>query len=225
MNSVFLRTLAVLMALIPCAIRAAGAEPGPRPPEAVFDPSEILDARERSDISSSLGKILKKEKVEVIAVVLENSDVSDTEALATGMAEKWCESSAHAVVLHVPGRDGTPWIVAGGDLIRSMDPDEVRDELAAAKRDASREPDDVSTVRTAANATADMLRYWKGREASRQAVLENERALIRLELETKSRRQQIIMLTAAAAAVPLVIGAVMAFRLFRKSRRVPASRT
>jgi hypothetical protein len=157
-------------------------------------------------------------------VVLKNSGVIDPEVIAASIAETWCESSAHAVVLHIQGSEDTPWIVAGGDFINSIDSYEVRDELALARRDASREPDDVSKIRTAANAAADMLRYWKGREVNRRAVIENERTLIRLELETKARRQQIIMLTAAAAAVPLIAGAVLAVRLLGKTRRVPASR-
>jgi hypothetical protein len=225
MNSIFLRAFAALLTICPCAIRAAGFEPGPRPSVAVFDPHGILNADERLEISTSLGKILKDERVEVIAVVLENSDLSDPEVLATGMAEKWCESFAHAVVLHVPGREGTPWIAAGGELIRSIDPNEVRDELAAARRDASREADDISKIRTAANAAADMLRYWKGREVNRRAVIENERTLIRLELETKSRRQQIVMLTAAAAAVPLIAGVMLAVRLLGRTRRVTARKS
>lgn len=224
MNCMFLRAFAALLALCPCVIHAAAFEPGPRPSSAVFDPSEILKPAERNEISAPLEKILKGEKVEVIAVVLENSHVSNPEVLAMSMAEKWCESTAHAVVLHIPGREGAPWIVAGGDLIRSINPDEVRDELTAARRDASREPDDVSKLRAAANATADMLRYWNGREVTRRAAIENERSLIRLELETKARRQQIVMLTVAAAAPPLIIGAVLAIRLLGKNRRVPASR-
>ncbi len=201
-----------------------GFEPGPRPREAVFDPDGILNAAERMEISAPLEKILQNDGVEVVAVILKNPDGSEPETLAAGMAAAWCESPLHAVVVHVPGREGSPWIVAGGDLIHSIDQHEVRDELAAARRDASREPDDVSTLRTAANATTDMLRYWMGREITRRAAIEQERAVIRLELETKARRQQIVMLTAAAAIIPLIIGAVMAVRLLGKTRRIPASR-
>ncbi len=202
---------------------AHGFEPGPRPHEAVFDPDGILNAAERMEISAPLEKIIQNDGVEVVAVILKNPDGSEPEALAAGLAAAWCESPLHAVVVHVPGREGSPWIVAGGDLIHSINPDEVRDELAAARRDASREPDDVSTLRTAANATTDMLRYWMGREITHRAAIEQERAVIRLELETKARRQQIVMLTAAAAIIPLIIGAVMAVRLLGKTRRTPAS--
>jgi hypothetical protein len=213
--------LAAILALLPCAVHA-GFEPGPRPVRAVFDPHGALDAAECEEISNTLEKIFKDEKVQVIAVVLENAEVSDPDALVTAMSEKWCGSSAHAIALHVPCRDGSPWIAAGGDIIHAINPDEVRDELAAVRRDAAREPDDVSMVRTAAHVTADMLRYWKGRELARRAVIENERALIRLELDARSRRQQIIMLTLAAAAIPLAAGVVLAIRLLGKNRRVPA---
>jgi hypothetical protein len=219
MGSVFLRVVVgASLALCPCY----AFEPRPRPDGVVFDPDDLLNDAEKMEISAPLEKIIKDEKVEVIAVVLENSAVSDPEVLATFMVEKWCESPAHAVALHIPGRDGTPWIVAGGDFIRVIDPDEVRDELSAARRDASREPDDASKVRTAAHATADMLRYWKGKELARRAAIENERTLIRLELDARSRRQQIIMLTVAASAIPLVAGVVLAIRLLGKKRREPA---
>ncbi len=221
MNSAFLRAVVVAsLVLCPCH----GFEPGPRPHRAVFDPDGILNAAERMEISAPLEKILHNDRVEVVAVILKNPDGSEPEALAKSLAAAWCESPHHAVVLHIPEREGSPWIAVGGDLISSIDQHEVRDELAAARRDASREPDDVSTLRTAANATADMLRYWKGREETRRAVIDNQRAAIRLELETKSRRQQIIMLAAAAAFIPLAAAAVLAVRLLGKSRRVPASK-
>lgn len=225
MNSGFVRAVfAAMLAFCPCAVRAASFEPGPRPSGAVFDPDGILNAAERKEISASLEKIHKEDGVEVIAVVLAELESVQPEETARRIAAAWCDAPLHAVALHIRVREGSPWIATGGDLIRSLDADEVRDELAVARRDASREPDDVSKVRTAANATADMLRYWKGREDTRRAVIENERALIRLELETRSRRQQILMLTAAAAAIPLIAGAVLAIRLLGKSRRISASK-
>ena len=226
MDSGFVRAvLAAMLALSPYAVRAAAFESGPRPSGAVFDPDGILNAAERKEISASLEMIHKEDGVEVITVVLAELESFQPDETAGRLAAAWCDAPLHAVALHVPGREDSPWIATGGDLIRAIDPDEVRDELAAARRDASREPDDVSKVRTAVHATADMLRYWKGREVTRRAVIENERALIRLELETRSRRLQIIMLTVAAAAIPLIIGAVISARLLGKSRRVPASRS
>lgn len=219
MNSAFRRAVIVAsLALCPCH----GFEPGPRPHGAVFDPDGILNAAERIEISAPLEKILQNDGVEVIAVILKNAD--GPEALAKSLAAAWCKTPLHAVALHIPGREGSSWIAAGGDIIHSIDPNELRDELAAARRDASREPDDASTLRTAANATADMLRYWKGREETRRAVIDNQRAAIRLELETKSRRLQIIMLTVAAAFIPFVIAAVLAVRLSVKSRSVSANK-
>jgi len=222
MNSGFVRVVvAASLALYPCS----AFEPGPRPSGAVFDPDGILNATERKDMATPLEKIFKNDGVQVMAVVMKNPDGSDPEALAASLAKAWCEKPLHAVALHIPGRDGTPWIVAGGELMDSINPDELRDELAAARRDASREPDDVSKVRTAANATADMLRYWKGMEVTRRTVIENERSHIRLELETKARRQRILMLTAAAAAIPFIVGGVLAVRLLGKNRLVPANKT
>jgi hypothetical protein len=224
MKPAMLRAVALLMALCPCVVRASGFESGPRPSGAVFDPHGVLKVADRNEISAPLERILKDDGVEVIAVVLNHADVSDPEAHAKSLAVSWCESRLHAVVLHIPGCEGTPWIAAGGDLIESINPDELRDELAAVRRDASREPDDVSIMRTAANATADMLRYWKGREDARQAVIDYERTVIGLELETRAHHQQVLILTAAAAVIPIIIGAVLVFRLSAKNRRVTAGR-
>lgn len=219
MNSGLYRViLAALLAICPCAIRAGVFETIPRPSGAVFDPSGILDAAERKEISAPLERIFKDEGVEVIAVALEDPDGLDSEEAAGQMAAAWCDAPLHAVVLHIRGRDGGPWIVAGGELLRSLDPGEVRDELALAHRDASREPDDAAKLRTAATATADLLRYWQGREAARLALMDHMRAAIRLELETRARKQQILMLTATAAAIPLIVGVMTAIRLLGKPR-------
>jgi hypothetical protein len=84
------------------------------------------------EISAPLEKILHNDRVEVVAVILKNPDGLEPEALAKSLAAAWCESPHHAVVLHIPEREGSPWIAVGGDLISSIDQHEVRDELANA---------------------------------------------------------------------------------------------
>ena len=219
MDSVFLRAFAALLVLCPCASRAAGFEPGPRPEGAVHDPSEILGSADRKEISLPLEIILRDEGVDVIAVVLENKDGVAPEVVGGGLAAAWCEASIHAVALHIPGREGTPWIVAGGDLIDSINPDELRDELAAIRRDAMREPDDVSIIRTAADATSEMLRFWKGRELTRGKAVEKARAKIRLELDIIARRQRTQMVMVSVAAILLIAATTAFLRLFLKRRR------
>jgi len=220
MNSVFLRAFAALFALCPCAAPAAGFEPGPRPEGAIHDPSEILGSADRKEISLPLEKILRDEGVDVIAVVLENKDGVVPEALAGGMAAAWCEAGLHAVALHIPGREGTPWIVVGGDLIDSINHDELRDELAAIRRDAMREPDDVSIIRTASHSTTDMLRFWNGRELTRGKAVEKARAEIRLELDIIARRQRTQMVLVSVAAILLIAATTAFLRMFLKKRGI-----
>jgi hypothetical protein len=220
MNSVWCRAVLVaLLALCSCTAIAGEYKPGPHPAVPLFDPAGILDDAARAEISRPLEKTGKD--VDVIAVVLTNRDIASPEAAAAGIATAWCVAPLHAVVLHIPGRDGSPWIVAGGDIVEDMNPDELRDELAAARRDASREPDDASKVRTAATATADLLRFWQGREATRLGMIEKIRINIRRELETHAHRQQAIML---AVVIALIAGVAIAIRLLGKSRRVSADK-
>lgn len=211
--------LAAILVLCPCAVRAEDFKPGPRPDGALFDPAGVLREDARAEISLPLERIRKD--AEVIAVVLTNMEAATPEEAAAKMAAAWCHAPLHAVVLHVPGREGSPWIVAGGDMIHVLNPDEVRDELAAARRDASREPDDESKVRTAATATADLLRYWKGREDIRLGVIDHMRAGIRRDLETRARRQQAVMFAIVISFIACTVAGVC---LLAKARRRAASK-
>jgi len=216
MDSAFCRAVILAsLALSPCH----GFEPGPRPAAAVVDHAGVLNDAARAEISLPLERI--RNDVEVIAVVLTHLDAATPDDAAARMSATWCDAPLHALVLHIPGRDGSPWIVAGGDMIHALNPDEVRDELAAARRDAFREPDDASVVRTAASATADLLRYWKGREDTRLGVIDRMRAGIRRDLETRARRQQAVMLVMAIALIAFTVAGV---GLLAKARRRAASK-
>lgn len=132
--------LAGLLVLAPCHGReTAAAWPGPRPAGALHDPSRLLNQGGAGDLFRQLGKIRGDEGVEVIAAVLTDTGARVPEEAVQDMAAAWCDAPLHAVVLHVPGRQASPWIAAGGELLSSLDPDEVRDALAGVRRDASRE--------------------------------------------------------------------------------------
>lgn len=210
-------------ALCVAASAAGDFEYGGRPPGSVFDPENFLDQATLTEISQPLSRIFHDEGVDIIVVILEDLEGAPPEHVAGRFADAWCRSPIHAVVLHVPGRHDSPWIVPDGDLIDSIKPEVVSRKVAEAVRNAAREPKEPDKVRAAANEAADMLRYWLRNAVNRSEYLQTERTKIRVELETKARRKQIVMLAAAASAIPVLLGVSLLFVAMRKQgpRRFP----
>jgi hypothetical protein len=207
---------ALLLALRPAAIQAAGFEYGSRPPEPVFDPSGFLEPRVLREIAEPLARIHREENIDVIVVILKDLEGAPPEHVAGRFAAEWCDSPLHAVVLHVPGHAESPWITPAGKLSGVIRPEKIRDAVARARRNASREPGESAKVRAAATEAADMLRYWMGTAINRSESIENARAKIRAELETKARQRKIVMLGLAASAIPLLVGGTLLFYLPRQ---------
>lgn len=214
---------ACLAALCMTASAAGDFEYGGRPPGSVFDPENFLDQATLNEISQPLSRILRDEGVDVIVVILKDLEGAPPEHVAGRFANAWCESPIHAVVLHVPGREDSPWIVPNGDLIDSIKPEVVSQKVAEAVRNSAREPKEPEKVRAAANEAADMLRYWLNNAINRSEYLQTERTKIHLELETKARRKQILLLAAAASVVPVLLGISFLVVMLRKPgpRRFP----
>jgi hypothetical protein len=195
---------------------AADFEYGPRPPQPVFDPYGLLAPAVVKEISQPLVRIHHDEAVDVLVVVLKDIGAAPPEHVAKRFAAEWCESPLHAVVLHVPGRSGSPWIVPAGRLLETIRPEKTAEAVATATRNAAREPDDAGKVRAAATEAADMLRFWLGTAVNRSEHLETERTRIRLELENRAYRRRIVLLGSAAAAIPLALGVAALFMLAGK---------
>lgn len=218
------RLIASCLAALCVAANAAGDfEYGGRPPGSVFDPENFLDPAILKEISQPLSRIFKDEGVDIIVVILKDLEGAPPEHVAGRFADAWCRSPIHAVVLHVPGRKDSPWIVPDGDFIDSIKPEVVSLKVADAVRNAAREPKEPEKVRAAANEAADMLRYWLRNAVNRSEYLQTERTKIRVELETKARRKQIVMLAAAASVIPVLLGVSLLVMAMRKPgpRRFP----
>ncbi|MDP3850062.1 MAG: hypothetical protein Q8Q59_06150 [Luteolibacter sp.] len=219
-------SIAVMAALLFVSTQTRGAgdfEYGKRPTGAILDATGLLEPRILKEISDPLVRISRDEGIDVIVVVLSDIGAAPPEHVARRFAAEWCDSPLHAVVLHVPGHADSPWIVPAGELMDVIRPEIVSDAVAKARRNASREPGEHARIRAAATEAADMLRYWMGNAVRRGEVIETERTKIRLELETKSRRQRVFMLLAAASAIPLIVGFALVLHLLRKAgpRRFP----
>ena len=179
---------------------------GDRPPTQVFDPAESLGAPMTAEISEPLVSIYQNEGVDVVVVVLDDLEGESAREVALRFAERWCDSPAHAVVLHVPGTAEGPWIVPGGELVDQLEAGELAQAVDDARRRASLEPTESRKVRAASVETADMLRYWSARAANRLDFLKSEQSKILQELESESRKGRIRILVGMALAIACIAG-------------------
>lgn len=198
-------------------------EHGPRPPGGVYDPAGLIDATALEEISAPLAALRSREGVDVVVVVLPEIGDAPPEHVAGQFAAAWCSSRIHAVVLHVPGQEKSPWIVPGGELLGAIQPGKFRETVREATSRAVREPTEVGKVRAASVEAADMLRYWLGTAINRSEHLRTERTKLTLDRETKARQRRILGMVVAASAIPLLVALGMTVAFFRKPgpRRFP----
>lgn len=129
--------LGLLMAAFAPAEGSADFEYGKRPSRAVFDPDDVLDSSVKDQISDTLEKTLKENGVDVVVVVVKTIDNAPPDHVAKRFATAWCKGLVHAVVLHVPGRADSPWIVPSGELINQLKPEIVQQQVAEGVRRAA----------------------------------------------------------------------------------------
>lgn len=210
----------ILLALFSMAhLPAEGAsqfEYGPRPALSVFDPSGVLEAQTVKEISDPLETVRKKEDVDVIVVILQDIGDAPPEHVAGQFAAAWCNSDIHCVVLHIPGREDSPWIIPAGKLIGYVKPQQVQEGTATVRRHAASEPKDADKVRVAAKESSDMLRFWLGSAINRSQTMLTESARMRVESETSARRTQIAILVGVASIIPLIVGIAFFISLLGK---------
>lgn len=181
-------------------------EYGPRPPLSVFDPAGFLKPEVVKEISEPLAAIYRNEGIDVIVVVLADLGKTPPELVAGRFAEAWCKSPMHCTVLHVPGRENSPWIVPAGRLVGRLNPQQIQPAVADAQRRASLEPNDADKVKAAATAAADMLRHWTADAINRRMMSQSKSTRMRADLEYKTRQWRIATMVVAASVIPLVSG-------------------
>jgi len=194
-------------------------EHGSRPPLSVFDPGGLLDPKVVKEISDPLATIQKNEGIDILVIVLPDLANAPPEHVARRFAKAWCPTPIHCVVLHVPGRRDSPWIVPAGKLIEVLEPDQVRQAVEDGQRRAALETKEPDKVRAAATEAADMLRYWTNNVINRGEMMRTERTKMRVQLETKARLWRFAALLTAASAIPIIAG--VSLLIFWFSRRGP----
>lgn len=226
----FLKTIltsAMVLILSCCWGKAATSLSfGKRPPDSIFDPTDVLTFEERKEISDPLRKILKDEGIDVLIAVLPDIGDSPADHIAKALSSKWSESKINSVVICVPGNPKSPWIYPGELMVANVKPEILRETIAAAEKRAAAEPTNSKKIRAASIEAADAMRFWFGRAILRTETMINSRRAGMIAYEKRQRLLKLSAVLGAAAIIPLVAGLTLVFfRLRRnKSRTFPAVR-
>jgi hypothetical protein len=212
-----------LLSILLCiAVHAEQVKPeikyGERPKNSIFDPTGVLTPQEQERISAPLQDILKNEAIDVLVVILPEIGNAPPEHVVKGFAEIWAKTSVNSVVLHVPGREGSPWIFPGDLMSRVVKPDAARQAIDQAEKRAAAEPTDFGKVRAASIEASDILRYWTGGALMRSERIMGERQKLRLAYEERQRLIKLLLALGAASLIPVFAGAFLVIARIRNSR-------
>lgn len=211
--------LSVMLVVFPSAQAATDFEYGSRPQFSVFDPEESFNPDALGKLSDQLSEYRKKEGIDVIVVVLKDIGDAPPEHVARSFAQAWCTSPLHCVVLHVPGRMDSPWIVPAGRVIQDLPPEEVAKAMESARRHAMLEPKEENKVKTAADEAATMLRYWMAHAINHSENIQIQSTRWRENLLNKSRQWKIAAMIGGASVV--LLGAILLLISALKRKRGP----
>ena len=191
---------------------------GERPENSIYDPSGVLSPEQQEVISKPLREILKNEGVDVLVVVLREIGDAPPEHVVKRFAEIWAKGKVNSVVLHVPGRDGSPWIYPGELMSRMINPEVVSEAIADAEKRSAAESTDFGKVRAASIEASDILRYWKGGVLIRSEQIVGEGMKMRAEFDKRRRLMKLLLAVGAASLIPILVGASFIFIRIRNSR-------
>lgn len=219
-----MKTLASLL-FLSCSLLLAETEQaqsgfrfGERPKNSIFDPTGILTPKEQAELAEPLAKVRASEGIDVLVVILPQIHEVQPEHVAAGFAQKWATNKVNAVVLHVPGLDGSPWIFPGHVMNSILKLDALRESMASAEKRSAAEPTDFGKVRAASTEASDALRFWMGGAVIRSEEQINQRLAVQLAYESRQRLIKLAAVMGAAALIPLVVGVVIIIVQIRNSR-------
>jgi len=192
---------------------------GGRPPDAVFDPADVLLPKQRQEIAAPLAKVLANEGIDVLVVILPEIGDAPAKHVAKGFREKWSDQLINVVVLHVPGNPESPWIIPGEVIARVVKSDKLQESLDAAQRRARAEPDDYAKIRAGSVEAADLMRYWTGGAVIRSEAIITDRLTRQLAFEKRQRLLKLAAMLGLAGAIPII--AVLLLFLTKLKKRGP----
>lgn len=208
--------IAAVLAGLP--VRAEEFEYGKRPPDGVFDPMGFLSSHDLRSLSGELSMALLDDKVEVLVVILDDLDGAPAEFVARKFCKAWGSEPARAVVLRVPDRYESPWIVPTGELMDEIPPAEVQRRLREARGVVKAQTEETARLRAAATQAVMMLREWKA-QANRQ-----ESAAQGMSGKHPEPHRKMMSLVYTYAAVGITALLILALVLIRILLRKPTGR-
>jgi hypothetical protein len=216
------RLIALVFALLSAgsliAKNGVNFEYGPRPAQAVFDPAGFLDPQVAKEISDPLSKKFRNGEIDVLVIVLTDLGDAPPAHVARRFAQAWSTADVNAIVLHVPGRKDSPWIVPAGNLLERIDPAEVSKAVERGQLRAAQETTEPSKVRTAAREAVEMLQLWKDAVLERSKAIRAEDLKRRAQIAKKVRFAELAGLAALVSVIPIVVGIFLLVKHFQGRR-------
>jgi hypothetical protein len=186
----------------------SGFRYGDRPKHSIFDPNGIITPKQQNMLAEPLAKVLSEEGLDVMVVIL--PDIGDTppEHVAIGFANKWALTKINAVVLHVSGKEGSPWIFPGHVMGALLSPEKLKLSIDIAQQRAAAEPTDFGKVRAAATEASDILRFEMGGAVILSELLIAERNKQLQAFDKRRRLMKMAVILGLASLLPLCAGLV-----------------
>lgn len=220
MRGLLLQTLGIWLFAITFSLNAQDIEKefkyGSRPHDGVFDPTDSLLPKQRKEISEPLSRLLEKEGIDILVVILPEIGDAHARHVATGFREEWASKSLNAIVLHVIGHTESPWIFPGDAIDRVVKPERLDQSIKAAESRARSEPTDFAKIRAASVEATDIMRYWIGGALISSEALISERLSRELAFEKRERLIKLAAMMGLAGAIPLVVGVVFFLTKLKK---------
>ena len=219
------RLLILLVSILTqSAMGEAAFQYGPRPVSGIFDPERSLSPEMTRQLTDQLSTVRKRDLADVLVVILPATGEVPPEHLASRFSDAWGKGALHAVVFDALNRTDGPWIVFGGEVVRS-DHGEIIPQMAAdILRRAHQEPDRESALRAAALETTDILRYLLGKVQTQGEAFRTNRLRQELDYQRHQQFKKYLLYGGAAAFFPVMalLALLLMALLRRRTRRFPA---
>lgn len=215
----------VLLVLWPLSLGAE--EPTlPNPPVGhVLDRSEWLSRPQTEQLDTELARLRREHKVDVIVVVWDRSLPvdDDLDAFARHLGEQWAREDLWALILQMPESVNRPAVAYDGNVIAALRPEPVANAIRQAVNRGMKDWSEPARLRSVGLEVAEELVYLRLRRQFEQNTIKEARAE---EIAAEKRKKETLMIriTVAVMAAILVLGTIIAIRVFM-GRRGPARMT
>lgn len=222
MSGIF-KVMAALVLLATCSAGDEVIGTGPRPAVHVYDPTDVLTEEVERQIGEPLVRIREKELIDIVVLVLPDFGEAPPEHVARTFANAWCDPAANCIVLHVPEREGSPWIFPGGRVAQEVPQSVSGPTIEAARSRAARETGTEETVRAAATEAADLLRMWVGSNAHVEEIVAAHQQRAQKAYKEAELRKRIRVIAAVGIGLPvfLVLVSLLISGRRRRLRKFP----